>query len=77
MVLYALIWVYFGINHLLHAKEMGPMVPLPGGTFFVVRTGIAMILAAVAIIFNKYAKPACYLLALMLVILSSPFTYRD
>lgn len=68
VVLYALIWIYFGVDHLIHAKDLAPIVPIPGGAFWVFITGIAMILACFAIILNKKAKLACYLLALMLLI---------
>ena len=67
-VLYALIWAYFGVNHMVHAKDMAPMVPIPGGVFWVFITGVGMLLACIAIILNKKAKLACYLLALMLLI---------
>lgn len=68
VVLYAIIWALFGINHLLNAGEMAGMVPLPGGAFWVYLTGVAMILAAVAIIFNIQARLAGYLLAVMLLV---------
>lgn len=67
-VLYALIWAYFGVNHMVHAKDIAPMVPIPGGVFWVFITGVAMLAACIAIILNKQAKLACYLLALMLLI---------
>lgn len=67
-VLYALIWAYFGVNHMVHAKDIAPMVPIPGGVFWVFITGVGMLMACIAIILNKKAKLACYLLALMLLI---------
>ncbi|WP_343700741.1 hypothetical protein [Chitinophaga sp.] len=68
VVLYALIWACFGINHLVNAKEMMGMVPLAGGVFWIYLTGVAMLLAAAAIIFNIQAKLAGYLLAVMLLV---------
>ncbi|AWO02250.1 DoxX family protein [Chitinophaga alhagiae] len=68
VVLYALIWACFGINHLINAKEIVSMVPVPGGVFWIYFTGVAMLLAAIAIIFNIQARLAGYLLALMLLV---------
>lgn len=68
IVLYALVFLYFGVNHLAHGQEMAPFVPIPGGAFWVYFTGIAMVAAAVAIIFGKPARIAGYLLALLLLI---------
>ncbi|MGX5817892.1 hypothetical protein ACWKWU_06835 [Chitinophaga lutea] len=67
VVLYALIWAYFGVSHLLHAQEMAPMVPVPGGAFWMYFTGIGMLLACIAFIGNIWAKAAGYGLALMLL----------
>lgn len=69
VVLFSLVWMFFGTAHLVNAKDLQPLVArIPGGVFWVYFTGIAMILAGFAIILNKFAKPACYLLALMLFI---------
>lgn len=68
VVLYAIMWACFGINHLINAQEMVAAVPLPGGTFWIYFTGVAMLLAAAAIIFNIQAKLAGYLLAAMLLV---------
>lgn len=59
----------FGIFHLMGADGMKGMVPdfLPAPIVFVYLTGIALILAAVAIILNKKAKLAAQLLGLMLI----------
>ncbi len=69
VVLFSLVWIFFGVAHLVNADALRPVVArIPGGVFWVYFTGIAMILAGFAIILNKWAKPACYLLALMLFI---------
>lgn len=49
---------------------MQGMVPdyLPGAIFFVYLTGVALILAAIAIIINKKAKLAALLLGIMLLL---------
>lgn len=61
----------FGVLHFMNADMMSAIVPdyLPAdGTIWVYITGAALIAAALAIIINKFKKPACYLLALMLLI---------
>lgn len=67
IVMYALVFVYYGVNHLAHGQELAPIVPVPGGAFWVYFTGIAMIAAGIAIIFGKPARIAGYLLALLLL----------
>lgn len=60
----------FGIFHLMGASDMQGMVPdfLPAPVFFVYLTGVALLLAAVAIIIGKKAKLATQLLGLMLAL---------
>lgn len=70
-VIYALSIGTFGALHFKNADIMGGGIPdyMPGDPkIWVYVTGTALILAALAIIINKYAKIACYLLALMLLI---------
>jgi len=69
-LMYAGPMAMFGIFHFMGASDMQGMVPdfLPAPIFFVYLTGIALILAAVAIIIGKKAKLACQLLGLMLVL---------
>lgn len=69
-LMYAGPLVMFGIGHLTNAEEMRGMVPdfLPADIFFVYLTGVALILAAVAIIIGKKAKLATQLLGLMLLL---------
>jgi putative oxidoreductase len=71
VIIFALIFVYFGVNHLLHADMMSGMVPsmFPAHLFFAYLTGICFLLAAIAFIINRYAKIAGYLLALLLLII--------
>jgi len=69
VVLFALIWLYFGINHLVNADTLASMAStVPGGTFWIYFTGACMILAGISIISGKWTRIACYLLALMLLI---------
>ena len=60
----------FGIFHFMGADSMTGMVPgfLPAPIAFVYLTGIALILAAVAIVAGKKAKLATQLLGLMLAL---------
>jgi len=70
-IIYALVIGFFGVNHFMNADKMGGMVPsfMPGeGKIWIYVTGAALVAAAIAIIINKFAKTACYLLALMLLI---------
>ncbi len=70
-MLYALIMGFFGVTHFLNADIMSGMIPdfMPGdGKIWIYITGAALIAAALAILINKFKKPACYLLAIMLLI---------
>jgi uncharacterized membrane protein len=71
VIISALIYVYFGVNHLMHADAMAGIVPaiFPAHKFFVYLTGVCFLLAAIAFIINRYAKIAGYLLALLLLII--------
>jgi putative oxidoreductase len=71
VIIFAFIFIYFGVNHLLHADMMSGMVPsmFPAHKFLVYLTGICFLLAAIAFIINRYAKIAGYLLALLLLII--------
>jgi len=69
-VLYALPFLGFGFGHVMNAGQMGNMVPsyIPGGVFWIYFTGVAMILAALAIITGKQGRNACFGLAVMLLV---------
>lgn len=71
VIIIALIFGYFGVNHLIHADAMSGMVPsmFPAHKILVYLTGICLLLAAIAFIINRYAKAAGYLLAVMLLII--------
>jgi len=68
--LLSIIMIIFGVYHLQNPRNMLAFVPnnLPGGINWVYFVGIALILAAVAFIINKFVKIAAYLLALLLII---------
>ena len=62
---------FFGVLHFMHVDEMSGMIPdyMPGdGKGWIYITGWGLIAAALAIIINKLKTPACYLLAVMLLI---------
>jgi putative oxidoreductase len=69
-IIYALAIGTFGVLHFMNAEEMKSGVPdfIPGGIAWIYITGACLILAALAIIINKYTRLACYLLALMLLV---------
>ncbi|SNS71266.1 hypothetical protein SAMN05421640_0956 [Ekhidna lutea] len=69
-LMYAGPMAMFGIFHLMGANDMKGMVPdfLPAPVVFVYITGIALLLAAIAIIIGKKAKLATQLLGLMLAL---------
>src|ERR1700730_15639166 len=71
VIIFAFIFIYFGVNHLLHADMMSGMVPsmFPAHKFLIYLTGICYLLAAIAFIINRFAKIAGYLLALLLLII--------
>ncbi|MEO5967373.1 MAG: hypothetical protein ABIP68_00570 [Ferruginibacter sp.] len=69
-IVFAIIMGLFGIYHLFNAENMKSNVPeyVPGGVIWVYITGVGFILAAIAILIDKYTKLACYMLAGMLLI---------
>lgn len=70
-IIYGFTMGYFGVMHFMNADMMSSMIPdyMPAdGTIWIYITATALIAAALAIITNILKKPACYLLALMLLI---------
>ncbi|SFV32491.1 DoxX family membrane protein [Thermoflavifilum thermophilum] len=68
MIVFAIPFLYIGINHLIYASSMASMSPIPPGKFWIMLTGIAQILAGIAFIINVKSKLAGYLLALYLLL---------
>ncbi len=69
--IYALAIGTFGVLHFLNVNAMKASVPdyMPGGAaIWIYFTGACLILAAIAIIINKFTRIACYLLAAMFLI---------
>lgn len=69
-IIFAVPFLFFGLVHFMNAQNMGGMIPeyIPGGAFWVYLTGVAHILAAIAILVKKWVKIATILLAVMLII---------
>lgn len=68
-ILYGLPLLVFGLFHFMMAGGMAAMVPafVPGGILWVYITGVALILAAVAIMANRMVGLAGLLLGIMLL----------
>jgi putative oxidoreductase len=71
IVVFALIIGFFGANQILNADSMVANAPkfVPAAKIFVYISGIGLLLAAVAFIIDRFAKPAGYLVALLLLII--------
>jgi putative oxidoreductase len=69
-IVYALIMLVFGSFHLMNGPKMVGMVPgfIPGGVIIVYLTGVALILAGVAIIIKKKMGLAAMLLGIFLLL---------
>ena len=71
-IIFAIAIGAFGVRNFIKAESMDAIVPdyMPGGgDIWLYITGVCLILAAIAILLNnRFTRPACYLLALMLII---------
>ena len=67
-ILFVIPFLAFGVNHLMNASMMAPLVPIPGGVIWVYITGICMIAAAIAALTGIQGRNAMLLLALLLII---------
>jgi len=69
-ILFALPFAVFGLNHFIMVDFFTGMLNsfIPGTSFTIVLTGIALVAASISIIFKKYIKLSCMLLALLLFI---------
>jgi putative oxidoreductase len=70
-IIFALCMGFFGVLHFMHVDEMSSLIPdfIPGdGKLWIYITGTGLIAAALAIVFKTFKTPACYLLALMLLV---------
>jgi len=69
-ILFALPFGIFGLNHFFMVDFFSGMLTsfIPGTGFTVLLTGILLIAASLSIIFRKFTRLACYLLAVLLLI---------
>jgi putative oxidoreductase len=70
-IIFALAMGFFGVLHFMNVDAMSGLIPdfMPGdGKLWIYITGAGLMAAALAIIINKFKRPACYLLAVMLLI---------
>lgn len=68
-ILFGLPLLVFGLLHFMSAQMMAGMVPafIPGGILWVYITGVALILAALAILSNRLSALASLLLGILLL----------
>lgn len=71
IILFALIIGFFGANQILNADKLALNAPkfLPAPKVFLYISGIALIICAVAFIIDRFAKPAGYIIAIILLII--------
>ena len=69
-ILFALPFGIIGLNHFLFTEIYLGMLTsfIPEGVFTIFLTGAVLIGASISIIFNKYIKTACFILAALLLI---------
>lgn len=69
-ILFALPFAMFGLNHFLMIDYYTGMLTsfIPGSSFTILLTGIALIAASISMIIKKYIKLSCILLAILLFI---------
>ena len=69
-ILFALPFGIIGLNHFLMTNVFLGMMSsfIPGGAYTILMTGTLLILASISIIFNKYVKIVCFVLAGLLFI---------
>jgi putative oxidoreductase len=81
ITLYGIVIALFGLIHFIHADIMVAAVPIPGGKIWLYLTGLALLLAGIAFIINRYVKPAGYLLALyillVIILVQVPHAFED
>jgi len=65
-ILFGLPFLVFGLFHFMRGSQMAGIVPIPGGVFWVYVTGIALVLAAISFIANKYVTWAAWGLGIFL-----------
>jgi uncharacterized membrane protein len=71
-IVFAIVIFFFGLNHLIIPEVVVKEVPsfFPAPVLWVYVTGVAQILAAIALVLNKQVRLAGYLLAAMIVVIA-------
>jgi len=69
-ILFALPFAVFGLNHFFMVDFYTGMLTsfIPGSSFTILLTGLALIAASISIIIKKYIKLSCILLAILLLL---------
>ncbi|MFO7827937.1 MAG: hypothetical protein R6V23_04905 [Bacteroidales bacterium] len=69
-ILFALPFAIFGLNHFLMVDFFTGMLNsfIPGTSFTILLTGVALIAASISIIIKRYIKLSCILLAILLFV---------
>ncbi|MBI9054150.1 MAG: DoxX family membrane protein [Bacteroidales bacterium] len=69
-ILFALPFAVFGLNHFFMVDFYTGMLTsfIPGSSFTILLTGLALIAASISIIIKRYIKLSCILLAIMLLL---------
>ncbi|HSQ66211.1 MAG TPA: DoxX family membrane protein [Polyangiaceae bacterium] len=65
--LFALPFAILGLNHFLHPSDLVPLVPVPGGLFWVYFVGACLIAGAIGIGTKFYGRYAAFGLALLML----------
>ena len=65
--LFALPFVILGLNHFLHSSDLAPLVPVPGGMFWVYFVGVCLIAGGIGIGTKVYGRYAAFGLALLML----------
>jgi uncharacterized membrane protein YphA (DoxX/SURF4 family) len=68
--IYGLPFLIFGIINIVNADTLSVTVPafIPGGVLWIYVTGVAMIVASLAIVTGRQGRGACFGIALMLLV---------
>ena len=68
--MFAIPFFIFGVFHFMSAQDMAGMIPgwLPGGVFWVILTGVALIAAAISMVVRVLDFLAAFLLGIMLLL---------
>lgn len=69
-IIFAIPFLVFGFNHFFNWEELAGLYVsyIPIGVYSMLLTGAGLIAAGISIIFKKYVKLSCLLLAFMLLI---------